>query len=118
MDEKPGSLCERGVLSKLFDRDAAIAQDPFLTIDEGDLAGTGSGVAVTRVQRDQACTVRSSEMSRASSPSVPSMTGNSIVLPSNVNVALRVISLVSQAIRSAACQKESTELFYTRRSGR
>src|SRR5271157_606003 len=43
---------------------------------------------------------RSSEISRASSPSVPSMTGNSIVRPSNVNVAFRVITSVSQSVRS------------------
>src|SRR5271157_6077626 len=54
MDQEPGCLCERGVLGKLLDRDAAIAQDPFLTVDEGDLACASSGVAVPGVERDQA----------------------------------------------------------------
>src|SRR5271157_4850206 len=56
MDQEPGCLCEPGVLGKLLDGDAAIAQDPFLTVDEGDLAYAGSGVAVPRVERDQAGT--------------------------------------------------------------
>src|SRR5271157_4242579 len=56
MDQEPGCLCEPGVLGKLLDGDAAIAQNSFLTVDEGDLAYAGSGVAVPRVERNQAGT--------------------------------------------------------------
>src|SRR5271157_3457365 len=54
MDQEPGCLCERGVLGNLLDWNAPIAQDPFLTVDEGDLAYAGSRVPVPRVERDQA----------------------------------------------------------------
>ena len=43
-------------LSKLLDGDASIAEDPFFAVNEGDLAGAGSGVAISRVEGDQAGT--------------------------------------------------------------
>ena len=104
-DQEPGGLDEGGVLGELLDGDAAVAEDALLAVDEGDRARAGAGVAEAGVEGDQAGLGRGArEMSMASSPSVPSMTGSSIVRPSNVKVAVRVIATVSRAVGQASIQ--------------
>ena len=52
VDEQIGRLDKGRVLRQFLDRNAPIAQDALLPIDERDRAGAGSGVAIAVIQRD------------------------------------------------------------------
>ena len=51
-DDQVGNLDEGGLLSKLLDRDAAVAQDSLLAVNEGDLAFARAGVSVPVIEGD------------------------------------------------------------------
>ena len=53
-DEEKSGLPKGRILRQLLHRDAAVAQDAFLPIHEGDGTGATAGIGVTAVQRDQA----------------------------------------------------------------
>ena len=52
VEKKVCDFGECGMLGKLLDGVAAVAQDAFLPVDEGDGAPAGPGVLVALVQRD------------------------------------------------------------------
>ena len=54
VDQEIGDLEERALLGELLDRDAAVAQDPLLAVDEGDRALARARVRIARVERDVA----------------------------------------------------------------
>ena len=53
VDQQVRRFDERGVLRELLDRVAAVQEDSFLAVDEGDLALGRPGVHVTGVERDE-----------------------------------------------------------------
>jgi hypothetical protein len=87
MDQEPRHLEERAAVGQLLDRIAAIAQDPRLTVDEGDGALARAGIGVTRVVGDESGLVAQRFDVDATSPSLPRISGSSRGLPSMVIVA-------------------------------
>ena len=53
VDEEPRRFEERSVLGELLDRDAAVAQDAGLAVEEGDRGLRGAGVHVAVVEGDE-----------------------------------------------------------------
>lgn len=53
VDDEVGGLDEGGVLGDLFDGDAAVAEDAFFAVYEGDGALAGAGVGVAVIEGDE-----------------------------------------------------------------
>jgi hypothetical protein len=88
VDQQVGDLEERGALGQLFDRVAAVLEDPLVTVDEGDRAAAGAGVAVRGVVGD--CSgggTKCGDVDAALS-SVPVVIASSSSRPSRTNRAL------------------------------
>jgi hypothetical protein len=54
MDQEVGRLLESGLLGKLFNGDAPIAQNPFFAVHVGDTALAGPGVGIAWIKRNEA----------------------------------------------------------------
>ncbi len=54
IDDQEADLDERGLVGQLFDWNAAVAQNAFLSIEKGNPALAGTGVSIARVHGDVA----------------------------------------------------------------
>jgi hypothetical protein len=88
VDQEIGDLEEGALRGELLDRDAAVAQDPLLAVDERDRAATRAGVRIAGIERDVAGLRAQRADVDAALALAPVTIGSSSVLPSTRSCAV------------------------------